>query len=72
MTEQKMREIASQMIRDWSLNPADIFYFVPDGSRLPTYDMVQWLIELQTRRIVSLEQRIARLERPWWKRWLHR
>lgn len=38
---------------------------------LVTYDWLVFERNHLSARIDELEQRLARLERPWWRRWLH-
>jgi hypothetical protein len=40
--------------------------------RVVARDALRYYLYEQQRQIQALEARIAQLERPWWRRWLHR
>jgi hypothetical protein len=64
------REEAGRVLTERTIPEFPAYFF--QGRWLVTYD---WLADVQQearQRIAGLEQRIARLERPWWRRWLSR
>lgn len=50
--------------------PAYPAYFM-ETHWLVTYDWLAFERNQLSARIDELEQRLAQLERPWWRRWLH-
>jgi hypothetical protein len=65
------RDEAEKVLADHTI-PAAPVYFAPRADALVTYDWFVYERNATNRRIDDLTQRILKLERPWWRRWLNR
>ncbi len=70
MNEEQVRAIVERAITERTQPEYQVYFF--DGKWLVTYDALIEHADLSQKRAYDLEKRIARLERPWWKRWLSR
>lgn len=74
MSDEQMRELIANAVEraiTQRTAPDHPFYFVED-QWLVTFGWLSTVTEPMQQRIAALEQRLARLERPWWRRWLSR
>lgn len=66
------REETERTLKNHMVTSDRMPYFAPAGDRLITYSYYREMVQAFSSEINTLERRIYRLERPWWKRWFSR
>jgi hypothetical protein len=64
---ESLERLVNQVIDERSVRTD--FYFVSDPSKLVSYGYVREVITRTDADVERLAARVAKLDRPWWRRW---